>query len=151
MTVTHHLLRKQEKKPYWWIYLGDPKVNRIIVPPQKVTDIVTKKTIKIQFPGPPKAGTYTFSYFVRSDSFVGTDLRQDIKLVIHEPSDLPAEDDIDDTISEPDEDSIAGQMKLMREQGISGAISGPPKPQDNQKAKKADDNDSDSDSDSDDD
>ncbi|KAI8583462.1 hypothetical protein K450DRAFT_223807 [Umbelopsis ramanniana AG] len=139
-----------EKKPYWWVYLGDPKVNRIIVPPQKITDIVTKKTIKIQFPGPPKAGTYTFSYFVRSDSFVGTDLRQDIKLVIQEPSDLPPEDDIDDTISEPDEDSIAGQMKLMREQGISGAISGPPKPQTNQKPK-ADDNDSDTDSDSDDD
>ncbi|KAG2172482.1 hypothetical protein INT44_006655 [Umbelopsis vinacea] len=139
-----------EKKPYWWVYLGDPKVNRIIVPPQKITDIVTKKTIKIQFPGPPKAGTYTFSYFVRSDSFVGTDLRQDIKLVIQEPSDLPPEEDFDDTISEPDEDSIAGQMKLMREQGISGAISGPPKPQPNQKAK-ADDSDSDSDSDSDDD
>ncbi|KAH8555826.1 Sec63 Brl domain-containing protein [Umbelopsis sp. PMI_123] len=141
-----------EKKPYWWVYLGDPKVNRIIVPPQKITDVVTKKTIKIQFPGPPKAGTYTFSYYVRSDSFVGTDIRQDIKLVIQEPSDLPPEDDIDDTISEPDEDSIAGQMKLMREQGISGAISGPPKPQQNQKGKaKADDDSSDSDSDSDDD
>jgi len=135
-----------EKKPFWWIYLGDPKVNRIIVPPQKVTDIVTKKTIRIQFPGPPKAGTYTFSYYVRSDSFIGTDLRQDIKLVIHEPSALPPEDDIDDTISEPDEDSIAGQMKLMREQGISGAISGPAKPQPNQKAKANDDSDSDSDS-----
>ncbi|CAO3675952.1 unnamed protein product [Umbelopsis vinacea] len=138
-----------EKKPFWWIYLGDPKVNRIIVPPQKVTDIVTKQTIRIQFPGPPKAGTYTFSYYVRSDSFIGTDLRQDIKLIIQEPSDLPPEDDIDDTISEPDEDSIAGQMKLMREQGISGAISGPAKPQPNQKSKpQAQDDDSDSDSDS---
>jgi translocation protein SEC63 len=86
---------------------------------------------------------------VRSDSFIGTDLRQDIKLIIQEPSDLPPEDDIDDTISEPDEDSIAGQMKLMREQGISGAISGPAKPQPNQKSKpQAQDDDSDSDSDS---
>jgi translocation protein SEC63 len=151
-SVSNRSFHQQEKKPYWWVYLGDPKVNRIIVPPQKITDVVTKKTIKIQFPGPPKAGTYTFSYYVRSDSFVGTDIRQDIKLVIQEPSDLPPEDDIDDTISEPDEDSIAGQMKLMREQGISGAISGPPKPQQNQKGKaKADDDYSDSDSDSDDD
>jgi translocation protein SEC63 len=119
-----------------------------MVPPVKVTDIVSKKTFKLQFPGPPKAGTYTFSYCVYSDSFLGTDIRQDIKLIVHEPSDLPPEDDIDDTISEPDEDSIAGQMKMMREQGLSGAISGPQKPQ---APKPKDDDDDSSDSDSSDD
>ncbi|KAM3584756.1 secretory subunit, variant 2 [Umbelopsis sp. WA50703] len=137
-----------DKKPFWWIFLGDFKVQRIMVPPVKVTDIVSKKTFKLQFPGPPKAGTYTFSYCVYSDSFLGTDIRQDIKLIVHEPSDLPPEDDIDDTISEPDEDSIAGQMKMMREQGLSGAISGPQKPQ---APKPKDDDDDSSDSDSSDD
>ncbi|KAG2216131.1 hypothetical protein INT45_005643 [Circinella minor] len=129
-----------EKKPYWWVFLGDPKVNRILVPPKKVTDITDEQTVQISFPGPPKPGTYTFSLFVKSDTYVGTDIQQDIKLTIRDKSDLPPEEDIDDSISEPEEDSIAGQMKLMREQGISGALQGG---QDNQKAKN-DDSDSDS-------
>ncbi|KAI9250438.1 Sec63 Brl domain-containing protein [Phascolomyces articulosus] len=118
-----------EKKPYWWVFLGDPKVNRILVSPKKVTDITDEQTVQISFPGPPKPGTYTFSLFVKSDTYVGTDIQQDIKLTIRDKSDLPPEDEVDDSISEPEEDSIAGQMKLMREQGISGALQGGQKPQ----------------------
>ena len=121
------------------MFLGDPKVNRILVPPKKVTDITGEQTVQITFPGPPKPGTYTFSLFVKSDTYVGTDIQQDIKLTIRDKSDLPPEDDVDDSISEPEEDSIAGQMKLMREQGLSGAITG------SQNAPKTND-DSDSDS-----
>ncbi|KAI8140677.1 Sec63 Brl domain-containing protein [Fennellomyces sp. T-0311] len=128
-----------EKKPYWWVFLGDPKVNRILVPPKKVTDITGEQTVQITFPGPPKPGTYTFSLFVKSDTYVGTDIQQDIKLTIRDKSDLPPEEEVDDSISEPEEDSIAGQMKLMREQGLSGALAG------SQNAAKAND-DSDSDS-----
>ena len=120
--------------------MGDPKVNRILVPPKKVTDITDEQTVQISFPGPPKPGTYTFSLFVKSDTYVGTDIQQDIKLTIRDKSDLPPEEDIDDSISEPEEDSIAGQMKMMREQGISGALQGG---QDPRKAKN-DDSDSDS-------
>ncbi|KAI8973324.1 Sec63 Brl domain-containing protein [Mycotypha africana] len=129
-----------EKKPCWWIFLGDPKVNRILVPHQKVTDIVDEETIKIAFPGPPKPGVYTFSVFVKSDTYSGTDIFQDVKLEVHDPSELPPEDDVDDTISEPEEDSIAGQMKLMREQGFASALAG------GSTKKKPEDSDSDSDS-----
>jgi translocation protein SEC63 len=128
-----------EKKPCWWIFLGDPKVNRILVPHKKVTDIVDEETIKIPFPGPPKPGVYTFSFFIKSDTYVGTDIVRDITLKVHDPSDLPPEEEVDDSISEPEEDSIAGQMKLMREQGFASALAGgSTKPQ----------NDDDSDSDS---
>lgn len=113
-----------EKKPCWWIFLGDPKVNRILVPHKKVTDVVDEETVKISFPGPPKPGVYTFSLFVKSDSYVGTDILQDIKLKVQDPSDLPEEEEVDDSISEPEEDSIAGQMKLMREQGLASALAG---------------------------
>ncbi|OBZ91878.1 Translocation protein sec63 [Choanephora cucurbitarum] len=113
-----------EKKPCWWIFLGDPKVNRILVPHKKVTDIVDEQTIKIPFPGPPKPGVYTFSLFVKSDTYVGTDILQDVKLHVQDPADLPEEEEVDDSISEPEEDSIAGQMKLMREQGFASALAG---------------------------
>lgn len=124
LPLAHTPYYSNEKKPYWWIFLGDPKVNRILVPPRKVTDIIDEKTIRVPFAGPPKAGTYTFSLFVKSDTYAGTDILQDIQLNVQEPSDLPPEDDIDDSISEPDEDSIAGQMKLMREQGLASALAG---------------------------
>ncbi|KAI9496946.1 Sec63 Brl domain-containing protein [Zychaea mexicana] len=130
-----------EKKPYWWVFLGDPKVNRILVPPKKVTDVTEEQTVQISFPGPPKPGTYTFSLFVKSDTYVGTDIQQDIKLTIRDKADLPPEDDVDDSISEPEEDSIAGQMKMMREQGISGALQGGQK---DPQAKADEDSDSDS-------
>ncbi|KAI8970937.1 Sec63 Brl domain-containing protein [Pilobolus umbonatus] len=113
-----------EKKPCWWIFLGDPKVNRILVAPKKVTDIVDEQTIKVPFPGPPEPGLYTFSLYVKSDTYVGTDIVQDIKLKVHDPADLPDETPVDDSISEPEDDSIAGQMKIMREQGFATALAG---------------------------
>lgn len=129
-----------EKKPCWWIFLGDPKVNRILVPHKKVTDIVDEQTIKIPFPGPPKPGVYTFSLYVKSDTYTGTDILQDIKLKVQDPSELPEEEPVDDSISEPEEDSIAGQMKMMREQGFATALAG------GSKDKKEENDDSDSDS-----
>lgn len=132
-----------EKKPCWWIFLGDPKVNRILVPHKKVTDIVDEQTIKIPFPGPPKPGVYTFSLFVKSDTYGGTDILQDIKLKVQDPTDLPEEEEVDDSISEPEEDSIAGQMKMMREQGFATALAGGG----GKDKKEKDDSDSDSSSD----
>lgn len=123
--------------------LGDPKINRILVPPKKVTDITDEQIIQITFPGPPKPGVYTFSLYVKSDTYIGTDIMKDIKLVIRDKSELPPEEEVDDSISEPEEDSIAGQMKLMREQGIASALAGGSQKA-NQKAAADDDSDSDS-------
>ncbi|KAG0168426.1 secretory subunit [Apophysomyces sp. BC1034] len=150
LPLAHTPFYPGEKKPYWWIFLGDPKVNRILVPPSKVTDIVDTQTIRIPFAGPPKPGTYTFSLFVKSDTYSGTDIIQDINLTIQDPSDLPPEEDVDDSISEPEEDSIAGQMRMMREQGLASTLAGGSK-QNNKGKGKADDNDDDDSSDSDDD
>ncbi|SAM09060.1 hypothetical protein [Absidia glauca] len=147
LPLAHTPYYPNEKKPYWWIFLGDPKVNRILVPPRKVSDIVDEKTIRIPFAGPPKPGTYTFSLFVKCDTYAGTDILQNIQLTIQEPSDLPPEDDVDDSISEPEEDSIAGQMKMMREQGLASALAGGTQ-NDEAKGQKQKDDDSDSDSDS---
>ncbi|KAI9262035.1 Sec63 Brl domain-containing protein [Sporodiniella umbellata] len=142
LPLAHTPYYSGEKKPCWWIFLGDPKVNRILVPHKKVTDIVDEQTIKIPFPGPPKPGVYTFSMFIKSDTYVGTDIVQDVQLKVHDPTDLPPEEAVDDSISDPEEDSIAGQMKMMREQGLASALTG------GSGGKKIEGNDSDSDSDS---
>ncbi|KAF8951104.1 secretory subunit [Entomortierella lignicola] len=114
-----------DKKPFWWIVLGDHKNNRIVVAPTKVTDITsTPRTIRIQFQSPPRPGQYSFNLFIKSDSMLGSDILQDMNLTVLDASELPPEPEIDDEISEPDEDSIAGQMALLKEQGLAAAAIG---------------------------
>jgi len=121
--------------------LGDDKSNRIVVPPFKITDIPFSnagsdrdyRSYKIQFQGPPSTGLFTWRVYLVSDTFVGEEVVKDItvrsfsflmysrvpdmasllQLKIEDP---PAVDDqqSDDEISEPDEDSLAGQMAAMR-------------------------------------
>ncbi|KAI8605063.1 Sec63 Brl domain-containing protein, partial [Dissophora ornata] len=142
-----------DKKPFWWVVLGDHKNNRIVVAPTKITDITsTSKTVRIQFQSPPRPGQYSFNLFIKSDSVVGSDILQDMTLTVLDASQLPPEADLDDDISEPDEDSIAGQMALLKEQGLAAAAigGGGTKPTASAKGKgKAPQTDSDTDSDSD--
>lgn len=123
-TVHAPYLLNTEKKAYWWIFLGDQKKDRCVVAPSKVGGLETERTYKLQFQAPPKAGMYIFKALIKSDSYMGCDLQSEVKLLVQEPSVLPPEPEIDDDISEPDEDSIAGQMELLRKQGLAGAVSG---------------------------
>ncbi|KAG0342015.1 secretory subunit [Podila humilis] len=137
-----------EKKPFWWIVLGDHKNNRIVVAPTKVTDITTDTTVRIQFQAPPRPGQYSFNLFIKSDSILGSDIQQDLTLTVLDASELPPEPEVDDEISEPDEDSIAGQMALLKEQGLAAAaIGGGAKNAPVKGKSKAPETDSDSDSD----
>ncbi|KAF9141813.1 secretory subunit [Mortierella sp. GBA39] len=114
-----------EKKPFWWVVLGDHKNNRIVVAPTKIADVTSKpKTIRVQFQSPPRPGQYSFNLFIKSDSILGADVLQDMTLTVLDASQLPPEPELDDEISEPDEDSIAGQMALLKEQGLAAAAIG---------------------------
>ncbi|KAF9530979.1 Sec63 Brl domain-containing protein [Crepidotus variabilis] len=116
------------RKPSWWIVLADDKSNRVVVPPTKITDIPLSnpnanetdrdyRAYKVQFQGPPNTGLFTWRVYIVSDTFVGEDASADISLKIEDPpsvSDPPTEDEI----SEPDEDTIAGQMAAMKGQPV---------------------------------
>lgn len=62
------------------------KVNRVIVPPMRFSDIPytdssksrNYRTYKLQFQAPPNAGAYTFQYHIVSDTFVGEDIKRDV-------------------------------------------------------------------------
>ncbi|KAG0228389.1 secretory subunit [Actinomortierella wolfii] len=114
-----------DKKPYWWVVLGDPKNNRIVVQPTKIADITSEsRKVRIQFQAPPRPGSYSFNMYIKSDSVLGSDIVRELTLHVHDASDLPEEEEIEDDISEPDEDSIAGQMALLKEQGFAAAALG---------------------------
>ncbi|KAI9593363.1 Sec63 Brl domain-containing protein [Syncephalis fuscata] len=104
------------KRPAWWVVLGDLRSNGIVASPVTITDLIGDREVKIQFQAPARVGHYPFTVFVKSDTYLGCDARMDVRLQVHEPSVLPEEPDVDDDISEPEEDSLAGQMAAMRRQ-----------------------------------
>lgn len=60
-------------------------------------------------------GAHTLRLLFVSDTFVDEDVGIYIQLKVEDVSALKAEEqDVEDDISEPEEDSLAGQMALMR-------------------------------------
>ncbi|GAA5970637.1 hypothetical protein JCM11641_007380 [Rhodosporidiobolus odoratus] len=110
----------KNRKPAWYIFVGDHKLNRVFVAPHRFTDMGEgqTRTIRMTFQAPPGAGLYTFQVYVMSDSFVGTDAQKDMRMKVDAPAAEEAPSDDDDDISEPDEDTIAGQMALMKGQPV---------------------------------
>jgi translocation protein SEC63 len=72
----------QNRKPSWYIFVGDHKLNRVFVAPHKFTDMGDQsiRTVRMNFQAPPGAGLYTFQVYVMSDSFVGTDAQKDMRV-----------------------------------------------------------------------
>ncbi len=92
----------QHRKPQWWVFIGDPLSSRIVVPPQKVSDIppytstkssspssskpnLTSKTIKLQFPAPPEKCELSLKVYIVSDTYIGCDKVLPVT-VSHSPS-----------------------------------------------------------------
>jgi len=107
------------RKPSWWVVLADPKIGRVIVPPMKVTDVPMAnpdlaqdyRTYKLQFQAPPNVQTFSWKLYLISDTFIGEEISRDIALKIEEAREETVEED---EISDPEEDSLAGQMAMMR-------------------------------------
>ncbi|GJE83968.1 DnaJ-domain-containing protein [Phanerochaete sordida] len=107
------------RKPSWWIVLADPKIGKVIVPPMKITDVPLAdagaardwRAYKMQFQAPQQAQTLQWKLHLVSDTFVGEEVVRDITLRIEEAGPGAADED---EISDPEEDSLAGQMAMMR-------------------------------------
>ncbi|KAG1764642.1 translocation protein sec63 [Suillus occidentalis] len=125
------------RKPGWWLVLADDKSNRIVVPPMKISDVPASspekerdyRSYKLQFQAPPNVGLFTWKVYLVSDTFVGEESCQDISLKIDDISALNAEEQTaEDEISDPEEDSLAGQMAAMR----GGAVKRTAAPEDSE-------------------
>jgi translocation protein SEC63 len=102
------------KKPYWWVIFGDLRNNGMITSPEKVTNITGDVYVKFQFQAPNRTGVFPFTVFVKSDSYMGLDVKRDVRLVVEDGDGQVQQEIYNDDISEPEEDSIAGQMAAMR-------------------------------------
>ncbi|KAF2216205.1 hypothetical protein CERZMDRAFT_116341 [Cercospora zeae-maydis SCOH1-5] len=115
----------RDRAPKWHVFLADNRQGKIAVPPFNF-DTFDKKpfdesgaptfnviTLKMQFGAPPQAGEYKFQMHMVCDSYVGFDHKQEIIMNIDDAS-RAQEVDEDDDISEPDEDTIAGQLAALK-------------------------------------
>ncbi|KAF8649553.1 hypothetical protein AX16_005737 [Volvariella volvacea WC 439] len=93
------------------------------IPGYKITDVPCSKedrnhqSYKLQFQAPPNVGLFTWEIYIVSDTLVGEEIPHDITVHIHIPF-LVQEQVLEDKISDPDEESLAGQMTVMRGQKV---------------------------------
>lgn len=108
------------RSPAFSALMGDSKLDKVIVQPVRIADIPmpnadgspsAPRDFSLQFQAPPQPNLYSFVLHLTSDTFVGADVKQPIMLKV-EPA--AEEDDEEEDISEPEEDSLAGQMAMMR-------------------------------------
>jgi len=112
-----------DHKPSWWIVIADVKSDRLVVPPLKVTDVPFAdpsrvrdyRSYKLKFQAPAGTGLFTWRVMVVSDTFIAEDGAKDLQLRVEEFAALNADEQHrEDDISDPEEDSLAGQMAAMR-------------------------------------
>ncbi|KAI2785383.1 DnaJ-domain-containing protein [Daldinia loculata] len=122
----------RDHSPKWNIFLSDSKQGKMAVQPFPFTTfdmpIFTDdgkptyhmQTLKAQFAAPPQAGTYTFVMHVVCDSYIGFDTKMEVTLNVEDASKAAAMAG-EDEISEPEEDSLAGQMSALKGGNVAGA------------------------------
>ena len=94
--------------------MGDPKSDHLIMSPTRFGELSVSQLRVVTAPivAPPEPGIYTFQVEINSDSYLGSKAVKVMKLNVSEAV-APNEDE-EDEISDPEEDTIAGQMALMR-------------------------------------
>ncbi|KAH9898927.1 protein translocation complex component [Xylariomycetidae sp. FL2044] len=122
----------RDYSPKWHVFLSDSKQGKMAVPPFTFTTFdkplftaegkptYNMQTFKAQFAAPPQAGNYTFVMHVVCDSYIGFDSKIEVTLSVEEAS-KAAQMAAEDEISEPDEDSLAGQMNALKGGSVPGA------------------------------
>merc|ERR1712098_287729 len=81
----------EDKQEYWWVYISDRKSHSLITPPYHLTNLVNTEEVELKFTAPGKPGHYNFTVCIRSDSYFGVDLLEDIKLDVQEAREAPTE------------------------------------------------------------
>ncbi|XP_037933233.1 translocation protein SEC63 homolog [Teleopsis dalmanni] len=83
----------EEKQEYWWTYICDRKSRTLITAPYHITDLVDQEEVQLNFTAPRWTGVYTFTVCLRSDSYLGMDQQQELKLDVKKapapPTDHP--------------------------------------------------------------
>uniref|UniRef100_A0A915ACS8 J domain-containing protein n=1 Tax=Parascaris univalens TaxID=6257 RepID=A0A915ACS8_PARUN len=78
-----------EKFEWWWLFLIDKKLRRLVVPGVHCTTLVDEQTVEIKFGAPQQKGIYYYNLLVKSDSYMDCDYSLDLKLEVQEAKEVP--------------------------------------------------------------
>merc|ERR1719340_100124 len=73
-----------DKQEFWWCYIADRKNHQLITPPNHVTSLIDREEVELKFTAPQKPGHYSFTVCLKSDSYLGVDVQEEIKLEVAE-------------------------------------------------------------------
>jgi len=73
-----------DKQEFWWCYIADRKNHQLITPPNHVTSLTDREEVELKFTAPQKPGHYSFTVCLKSDSYLGVDVQEEIKLEVAE-------------------------------------------------------------------
>ncbi|KAA6412315.1 MAG: translocation complex component (Npl1) [Lasallia pustulata] len=131
--LAHAPYLARDHSPRWHVFLADSKQGKVAVPPFTFTTFekplcdesgkptFNMQTFKMQFQAPPQVGQFPFVMHLVCDSYIGIDTKMGVILKV-EDSAKAVEMNDEDEISEPEEDSLAGQMNALK----TGGLTGPP-------------------------
>lgn len=89
--TVHCPMYPEEKQEYWWTYICDRKSRTLLTAPYHVTSLKDREEIQLKFTAPRWAGVYTFTVCLRSDSYLGMDQQQELKLDVKKAPVPPAD------------------------------------------------------------
>ncbi|XP_046410511.1 translocation protein SEC63 homolog [Neodiprion pinetum] len=118
----HCPLFPEAKQEYWWVYICDRKSHTLLTAPVHVTSLATFEEVQLRFTAPRWPGLYTFTVCLRSDSYIGFDQAQDIKLDVKEAPEIPTEHpqwDISDEETAEDVDAGDEHSEFTTDEDIS--------------------------------
>ncbi|CAK9804102.1 Translocation protein SEC63 homolog [Anthophora quadrimaculata] len=110
------------KQEYWWVYICDRKSQTLLTTPIYVTSLAHFEEVQLKFTAPRWPGVYTFTVCLRSDSYLGFDQAQDIKLDVKEAPEIPTEHpqwDISDEETAEDVDAADEHSEFTTDEDIS--------------------------------
>merc|ERR1719216_251171 len=73
-----------DKQEFWWCYIADRENHALITPPNHVTSLIDREEVELKFTAPQKPGHYSFTVCLKSDSYLGVDVQEEIKLEVAE-------------------------------------------------------------------
>jgi len=104
-----------DKQEYWWVYICDRKTHSLVTPPYHLTGLQDQEEVELKFTAPGKPGHYGFTVVIRSDSYIGLDLLDDIKLDVKEAREAPTEHpqwEFEDEEEEDDEKEASAESEF---------------------------------------
>uniref|UniRef100_A0A1I8GJ51 J domain-containing protein n=1 Tax=Macrostomum lignano TaxID=282301 RepID=A0A1I8GJ51_9PLAT len=103
--VVHCPMFPGEKLEFWWLYICDKRVSKLLTQPVFITSLDDTEQVPLRFQAPDKPGSYTYTLCLRSDSYLDLELNLPIRLDVLPAAEVPVKKPVYDSSDQDDADS----------------------------------------------